>query len=243
MRVVRALTARAQIRAVRVTADDEANRAVELVELGQQIAVGAGAGRIVVADRREDPLMDQHHHRVDALRVNRRQQRIDRVRLVGEVQAAHSRGGRDDRRVMQDDADERDADALAVPGIEVLDCVRRKERLAGGIVDHVGGEIFVFGAAERAVDQARVDADLPGRPAPAALLAQQLGFAFVELVVAHRRELEAHRVEGLDRRLIVKERGTERARADHVTGTDDDVARVAGFEIADHGRQISRESR
>jgi hypothetical protein len=41
--------------------------------------------------------------------------------------------------------------------------------------------------------------------AAAVLHAQQLGRALVELVVAHRADVDAHRVEGLDRRLVVEE--------------------------------------
>ena len=70
--------------------------------------------------------------------------------------------------------------------------------------------------------------------AAAAFHAQELGGAFVEFMIPHRRDGELHRVHRLDRRLVVKERGDERRRADDVAGGDDNRIRVP----ADRVRQM-----
>jgi len=62
--------------------------------------------------------------------------------------------------------------------------------------------------------------------AAAVLHAQQLCRALVELVVADRADVDAHRVEGLDGGLVVEEPRDQRAGADVVAGADDERVAV-----------------
>ncbi len=73
--------------------------------------------------------------------------------------------------------------------------------------------------------------------ATAALHAQQLGAAFVELVVAHRVEVETEAIHGLDGAFVMEQRRDERARADQVTGRHHDVVRVLRLELRDVARE------
>ena len=87
------------------------------------------------------------------------------------------------------------------------------------LVDHVGGEVREVGAAEPVAVLAAVD-----RVAAAELQALELVGALVELVVADRADLQAERVEHLDRRLVVERGADQRRRADQVAGADGDAA-------------------
>ena len=82
--------------------------------------------------------------------------------------------------------------------------------------DDVGGQPAEVRAGVAAGTPRRVAAVV--RVAAAALHAQQLGHALVELVVADAGHVEAHGVERLDRRLVVEQPGQERRAADQVTG-------------------------
>ena len=136
--------------------------------------------------------------------------------LVAEGQPGHAGGHHDGRRVLQREADEGHGDAL-----EALDVVRREQRLAAGIDHRARREVPVARALERLRPLAAVD-----RAATAALHAQQLGRTLVELVVADRADLEPHRTQRFDRRLVVEQRRQQRRRADQVAGGDEDVIRV-----------------
>ena len=60
----------------------------------------------------------------------------------------------------------------------------------------------------------------------AVLHAKELLDPFVELMIPHAGHIETERVHRLDRRLVVKEPGDQRARADQVACTDGDRVRI-----------------
>ena len=62
--------------------------------------------------------------------------------------------------------------------------------------------------------------------------------ALVELVVADRVQVQADHVHGLDGRLVVEERRQQRARADEVTGRDDERVAVRLGERTHVGREV-----
>ena len=111
---------------------------------------------------------------------------------------------------------------------QLADRVGREERPSRASTHHVGGQEAEARAAERRAVLAAV-----ARVAAAALEPQQLGGAFVELVVADRVEVEPDLVHRLDRRLVVEERRQQRAGADEVAGRDHERVRVAAAEHPD----------
>ena len=76
--------------------------------------------------------------------------------------------------------------------------------------------------------------------APARLLAQQLVGPRIELVIAHRVEIEADAVHRLDRRFVEIERRDQRRSADHVTRRDGQMVRILGADRVDRAGQICR---
>ena len=113
------------------------------------------------------------------------------------------------------------------------DLVRREDRLAGRLVGDVRRQEIELGTGEAVAVLTAVD-----RMAAAVLHPQELVDALVELVVADAVVVETHQVEGLDRRLVVEERGDERRRADQVARGDEQRVRVRRLELADVRRQI-----
>jgi hypothetical protein len=74
--------------------------------------------------------------------------------------------------------------------------------------------------------------------ATAVLHAQQLVLTFVEFVVAHRVEVEPEQVHRLDRRLVVEERGIERAAADQVASRHHHAVRRLVAQAAHESRHV-----
>ena len=102
--------------------------------------------------------------------------------------------------------------------------------------DHVGGEELEVRAARRRRRRRRQP---PVGMAAAVLHPPQLDDALVELVVAHGVEIEAHPVHRLDRRLVVEQRGHERAGADEVARRDGErVARALPAQRADRRGEV-----
>ena len=134
-------------------------------------------------------------------RFNCRDGTVGRVGLVLEREPRHARG-RDDRgRGLEHLTDEPDLELLAAVGLEPLGPERREQGLAGGIDHHVGRQVLevgtgvdVGGPAVR--ERVRRGRAALGWVASAVLDAQQLVAALVELVVAHRREVDVHQVAG-----------------------------------------------
>ena len=118
----------------------------------------------------------------------------------------------------------------------LLDRGGRQDRLAGVLVDDVGGQEWEVGARVRVAGVAAVD-----RVAAAVLDAEQLVDAFVELVVADGRNVEADEIQGFDRRLVM-ERGRDQGRpADVVAGGDHQCpVRVGRLEVLDVVRQVPK---
>ncbi len=78
----------------------------------------------------------------------------------------------------------------------------------------------------------------------AVLHAQQLGLAVVELVIAHGVEVEAEAIHGLDGAFVMKQRGHQRARADHVASRHHDGRRILLLELLHvSGHRIDAASR
>nr|GEU28080.1 hypothetical protein [Tanacetum cinerariifolium] len=181
----------AQVTLVRVAAHHQPHGRVEALD-----DVGHGTGQFAAIGLVEffggaAALVDQRHEHAHALLAQFRQLTVDGVRFVDEFEAGDARGQRRFGSTFQDRADERDLDAVGR-----LDLVGRQHRLAGGHVDHVGGQVRKPGAAE-------IGFVLAGlvharRLAAAALLTQQLHAAAVEFVVAHRAGAQAQQVHGAD---------------------------------------------
>jgi hypothetical protein len=57
-------------------------------------------------------------------------------------------------------------------------------------------------------------------------------------VVAHGADVDAHRVERLDRGLVVEEAGDQRAGADVVAGADDEGVGIRGAPLVDVAGQV-----
>ena len=242
---------------MRVSADHQVDRIVEPRDQTADVggaAVGiaqvAGAAVDVVGDRwvdragdtvLESALVHQHDDAFDPPLAQPRHQVVDRLRFVVEGQAGHT-GGRDDgRRRPQRHADESHLDAL-----ERLDAVGRQQRLAGPGLDHVGRQPLEVGSVERAGSRrseplAAVGVgQAAGVLAAAVLQTAQLVLALVELVVAHRREVDTDLVQRLDGRLVEEQRRDQWRRADEVTGSDHHRVLVGGLHPRDIGRQVLR---
>src|SRR4051812_9463625 len=111
---------------------------------------------------------------------------------------------------------------LAADLEDLIGLERRGPRVARRVLpEDVGAEVLEGGALEVLPARARVLAVRTGavRKAAALLHAQQLVHALVELVVAHRGDVEVQEVHGLDRRLVVEGSREQRAGADQVTGS------------------------
>jgi hypothetical protein len=132
-----------------------------------------------------------------------RNQCIDRVGFVVELQAGHAGRRHDGRRAF-----ERHADEGHLVAEEVLHAVGGEHGGAGGGVMHVGGQETELRAGELAALQVFVHAQTRirvGRVVAAVLHAQQFVLAFVELMVADRIEVDADAVHRLDRRLVLEQ--------------------------------------
>ncbi len=184
--------------------------------------------------------MDQDDEGADALvRPQIGDEVVDDADLGPELQAGDACRRHDQRGALEREADERD---LRVP--DLADLVRRQDRVLRAFVEDVRGEVLEERAAERRAVLAAVD----GMTAVAAELipelhAQELVDPFVELVVAHARDIHPDRVHGLDRRLIVKEPGDQRARADQVATADGDGVRVRRAQGLDPRGEVLRPAR
>ncbi len=99
-------------------------------------------------------------------------------------------------------------------------------------IDHDIGRQVVEGRAIKAV---AVLAAVIGVTATR-LHSQQLRWAFVEFMITDRRHVEAEQVHGFDGGLVVKQRGEQWGRPDHVTSSHHDGIRVCGAMLCDVAR-------
>ena len=214
----------AVVRQVRVARDDDVDRGIE-----QRVDPDDGARDAVARvdgarSRRLRPaLVQEHDDRLDALPLQLGDERVGGLGLVQEAPALDP--GLSDERVgvLQRHADEADLHAL-----DLLDPVRRKRRLAGGVVDGVRGEpLEVRSGVGRTGEVTPVDG-----MAATVLHAEELGDALVELVVADARHVEAHCVQRLDGRLVVEQARQERRAPDEVAGSDGEAVLLAGAELS-----------
>ena len=213
---------------VRVAGEEHVHLARRAVD---DVLQRTGQPRAAVGRRAADrgaALVQEHDDRLHLLALQLADVAIGGVRLVGEVQH-----GREDRQEQLGRSFERHPDEADPDAADALDHVRREERPAGPDAGHVGGQEREVGAAVAVAVGAAV-----ARVAAAALEPQQLGGAFVELVVADRADVEADRVQRLDRRLVVEERRQQRAGADEVAGGHDQRVAVAALERADVRREV-----
>src|SRR6516225_8510273 len=120
-----------------VTADDDVDRGVEFFG---DLDDGAGnAGTFIIVPGRKTAFVDQDHDRLDAARFQFGNGRIDGFRLVFEFEPG-SAGRRDDVGcALQGQADEADGDA-----VELADLVRRKDRLAGILLEGRSRKVMEF---------------------------------------------------------------------------------------------------
>src|SRR5690606_29657632 len=158
-------------------------------------------------------LVQQHDDGLDAGSLQLLRRRVGGLHLVEEVDGGHAAGGDQRGGALQRHPDEAHVDA-----VDGTHLGARQQGLARVgltiLVDHVGGQPLEVGAGVRLVREvAAVD-----RVAATVLHAQQLGGALVELVVAHRADVEADRVEALHGRFVVEQTRQERRAADEVTG-------------------------
>ena len=190
---------------------------------------------VVDAERRRlgAALVQQHHDRLHAAAAQLARVAVGGVGLVEEVEPGHAGGRHDVGRPLERHADEADLDPA-----EALDLVGPEERPPGVLVDHVGGQEAEVGAREAGAVEAAV-----GGVAAAALHALELRGALVELVVAHRVEVEPDAVHRLDRRLVVEERRQQRRGADQVAGRDDQRVAVLALLLAQVRGQELRPAR
>ena len=177
--------------------------------------------------------VQQHDDGIDALRFQDRYERVGRLGLVQEIPALDA-GSRDQRvRRLERHADEADLDALD-PAHPV-----GRQRCLTGRVDDIGRQPLEVGAGKRGIREvAAVDG-----MAAAVLHAQQLGHAFVKLVVADAGHVQPHRVQRLDGRFVVKEPGKGRRAANQVARGDGQAVLVALSQLGELGRKIFRATR
>ena len=199
------------------------------VEVHALVHVGVGVrlvGRPGEHGRRRPlraALVQQHDECVDALLAAELvDQRVDRHHLGPELESRDGARRHDRRRGLERETDEGD---LRVAGL--ADLVRRQDRVVRAGVEDVRGEVLEDRPTERRAVLATVDGMASGAAVLVAELhSQQLADALVELVVADTADVEAHRVQRLDRRLVMEERRDERARADQIASADGDRVRV-----------------
>jgi len=190
---------------------------------------------IIFADR-QAALMDQHHNCLDAASSQFRNQRVDRLGLVAELEAGCGGRRNDVSGALERQADEGDGDAF-----EMADLVGRKQRRAGRFLEGRGGEVVKPCSGEGMRAQAFVD-----RMAAAILHPQQFVLALVEFVIADGCDLKPHHRERLDRRLVVEHRRQQRAGADQVAGRNKHRVGVALAELfhqACHGLRAAGRDR
>ena len=148
-------------------------------------------------------------------------QRVGGLDLIAEVHLGDAGLGHDRVGVLEGHADEGD---LLAPDLEDLVGLERGRPVVARRVlpEHVRAEVLEVGTVEGLAGGAGVLAvrAVAVGQAAALLHAQQLGDALVELVVAHRGDVELHLVHGLDRRLVVEGGREQRAGADEVAGGD-----------------------
>ena len=103
-----------------------------------------------------------------------------------------------------------DLELLAAVTLELLDAVRREQRLAGGVATTLADRYwnrrpgYAIGRPCRRRMRVRRAGAADVGPAAAVLDPQQFGRALVELVVADRGEVDVHQV-GHDRRRLLEE--------------------------------------
>ena len=177
--------------------------------------------------------MDQYHHSLNSLCPDLRDQCVDGIGLVVELQPCHT-GRRHDRGC----ALQRHADEGHLVAQEVLHTDTRKQRRAAADVLYIGREEFEVGTAKRAIVQVcrqTQPGERVGRVVAAVLHAQQLGLAFVELMVADGVEVDTDPVHGFDRGLVLEQCRREWAGTDHVASGHHRMQAVGGFQLLDLG--------
>ncbi len=192
----------------------------------------AGAAVIGTGARLRPALVDEKHDRVHASLLELGGGGVRRSHLVIETQALDALGGDDGRGVLQGHSDEPDRYALEPPYRP-----RLEQRPVPVYVDDVGREVFEIRAAEPP------ELAVVHRVAAAALQPAQFVLALVELVVPDAADVDAHLVEDVDRRLVVKESRNQRAGADIVTGGDGDGVGVTFPKLLQPGREIDGATR
>ena len=130
---------------------------------------------------------------------------------VGDPGGAHQR-----RQLLRDCTDEADLHVA-----ELLDPGGGNRRLPGGAQLQVRRDVLPLGAA------LRVGLGVVGRHHTV----DEIVVSLVELVVADRRDLEARRIERVDRRLVLLDERLERRSADQVARGGENRVRVRGAKL------------
>jgi hypothetical protein len=163
---------------------------VELVD----DAVDGARNRTLALGQGKATLVNEHDDGFDAAPADFRDERVDGLRLVSELEACDTRWGYHVGRVLECETDEGNGNA-----IELLHLVCREERLAGVAVEGTGGQVAKLCTLERAGALAAIE----WMTAPI-LDTQELVLAVIELVVADRGDLKPHQGESLHRRLVME---------------------------------------
>ena len=200
---------------VAVTGHDHVHVRAHFARLLDDLAGVVGRVRLVLS---RSAGVGEDHDRLGALAAQLGHPAVHGLGDVGKAKArrvaVQQEGGRGEGR----DADEAHAHAGSPH-----DLVRRQEQLAVPVhgVGRDVGEVRTRELGRRGVHQLSRHVRLERlRPCAPAALEQphQLVAALVELVVAHRADVEADLVRGLDGRLVVEPARDERRGADHVAG-------------------------
>ncbi len=172
--------------------------------------------------------MDQDDDGLDAARLQFRDNRIHGVGLVFEFKARRTGRRNDAGSAFQREADEGNGNSIEFP-----DLVSRKDRLAGRRLDGGSRKVVEFRALERMRPLAFVD-----RVAAAVLHALQLVLALIEFVIADGSNRKPHHRHRFDRRLVMEHRRQKRARADQISGRNEDRVLVAVAKLFHQRRHL-----
>ena len=217
-----------------VARDHQPDRRIEPLEDRQYVTAQSGAALVIEPPGQRAALVDQQHDRLHPGGFQPRHERVGSVRFIGELHPRHSRWGDQGRGRLERHADEADPHPA-----DRLDRGRGENGSAIG-VDNIGGEVGEFRPRERfepaRLARSRVDLD-----AAAGLHPLQFGDAFIEFVIADRRQFEPSHVERGDRRFVEEQGRADRTRPNQITCRY--CHAIGGAALLERGRKIGRAAR
>ncbi len=182
----------------------------------------------VVSAGWESAFMDDHYNGLDTLFLQFRNESINRIGFIVEVQHGYPGRSHDSGRAFQGHADEGDLNAF-----EGLDLIGRENGLAILLPGHILCQEAEVCTGKIVTIQTAVH-----RMAATLLHADQLVDPLIELMISHGIEVQTHQVKGLDGGFIVEKGRNQGAGADHVACRNKDRVGICSTQVIDMSSQI-----